>query len=157
MNKLAAAVLAVAVGSLILAPGVAEAKQNKATITPLDPVANAVITQNDPATGCADNPTAGFGFMIAFDWASSKQLTGNKSYTLTIQRSGSLPSALEGLTTTSYLDTECSTFVTDANLTNWTWTVCVVNGKGRILAVSQPMPFRFAPCRLSGGAACSSP
>jgi len=123
----------------------------------LDPAPSVVITQNDPATGCANDATRGFGFRITFDWSDSKILKGKQTYTLTVQHAGALPDTFDGLKTTSFDDLECGSFVVDQNLSNWTWQVSVINAKGEVRGTSEKRPFSFAPCRLSSGLACNAP
>lgn len=130
------------------------------TITLLDPVVNAVITQNDPSTvssGCAYDPTRGYGFVITFQWSKSKPLRAGQTYTLRTQHLGALPDTFDGLVTETYVDVECNTFVVDQNLSNWTWEVLVLDATGKVVTSSAPQAFSFAPCRLITGAACNAP
>ena len=123
-----------------------------------DPLTGAVVTQNDPTTGCALNPTYGYGYQITFDWSIPSRL-GQKTFTLVLQHVGSAAPALlqPGLTAPSYVLIDCNSFVTDTNLSNWYWQVTVVNRSGKTVGVSQRRPLTFAPCRLQSGQACNAP
>lgn len=123
-----------------------------------NPAPNAVITQNDPATGCTLDPTRGYGFMITFDWTSLRTL-GAKTFTLVLQHTGAIAPALheEGLTDTTYALVDCNSFVVDQNLANWYWQVLLVNANGQTRALSERRPLSFAPCRLSSGLPCNAP
>ncbi len=123
------------------------------------PAVNAVIPQDDPATGCAYDPTRGYGFMIAFDWSTARPLPAGETFTLVLQHTGSAAPALqqEGLTNPSYDLVDCSSFVIDTNLSNWYWQVLVVDSKGQVRKTSAQQPLSFAPCRLIGGQVCNAP
>jgi hypothetical protein len=147
-----------AIAALTMSAGAADAQKRKLrTIDLLSPAPNVVITQNDPTTGCTDDATRGFGYMIQFEWSDSKTLRGKQTYTLTVQHAGSLPDTFDGLKSTTFDDLACNFFVIDQNLSNWTWQVNVINAKGRVLGTSEQRPFSFAPCRLASGQACNAP
>jgi hypothetical protein len=159
MNKLSWTLGVLTAASLVLGSNVAEGrnKSKHKAITLLDPAPDVVIVQNNPATGCAANPTYGFGILMTFDWSSSKALTRKQTYTLTIHRAGALPDTYDGLTESTFVLSECASFVLDQNLSNWFWQVSMIGGHGRVVAVSEQRPFSFAPCRLASGQACNAP
>jgi hypothetical protein len=157
MSRASRAVCVLALAYLTMSAGVASAKQDSG-IELLNPAPNAVITQNDPATGCGSPSTYGSGFMIKFQWSDSKPLNGLRAYKVTIQHAGSVPDTFGPMRTTSLNDVECNSFVLDQNLSNWTWQVSLINPfTGKVLGTSEKRPFSFAPCRLAGGQACSAP
>src|SRR6266536_4884789 len=93
---------------LMLVGNAAEAgsKVNKKIITLISPAANVVITQSDPATGCALS-AYGYGYTITFDW-DFKPLRNGSTYTLQLKHVGAaFPILLEGLTTSTYTLTTC--------------------------------------------------
>jgi hypothetical protein len=149
--------LAVGLAALMLLAGSADARRRAAPIiTLIDPAADIVVTQNDPATGCTFNPTYGYGYMITFDWSSSKPVVNKQTYTLTLQHGSNVPIVLDGLTTSTEVLIDCNSFVIDANLSGWHWQVSQVSGSGRVRGVSAQRAFSFGPCRLSSGQACNA-
>jgi hypothetical protein len=131
-------------------------KQNKSVITLLSPAANVVIAQNDPATGCPATATHPYGYTITFNWSDSRSLRNGATYTVQMQRAGAtFPIVVqEGLTTSTYVFTDCNGFIIDSNLSNWSWEVIRFRGSGALATESAQRPFSFGPCRVSGGGAC---
>ena len=124
-----------------------------AAVTLRKPVANAVITQNDPTIGCSLNPTYGYGYKIRFGW-SPTTVPNFGHYHLVVQHGSSPPAIAEDVHSHRFKDLECSTFVIDTNLSGWHWQVTTFDGSGKLVETSELRPFSFAPCRLAGGAAC---
>lgn len=121
------------------------------------PAPNAVIVQNDPSTGCALDPTRGYGNAGRFEW-SAPAADGVSAYRLVLARLGASYPVLDVRTTaTSYTWTSCHSFVIDANLGEWRWQVTALGVGGQPVAVSKWRALSFAPCRLAGGSACYAP
>ena len=155
-RRVAGMVLGVFV-SLALA-GMAEAGMPPpASLALITPLANAVIVQNDPSTGCTLDANRGYGTVINFSWVNP-HLKGVKRYRLVVQRTGASSAALDVIVTgTSFRWLSCNGFVIDFNLTGWHWQVTALNNGTKVIAISELRPFSFAPCRLATGAVCSAP
>jgi len=158
-RRVASVVLGLLVGLVVV--GVAVAGPGAPGPLSLNlPSASAVVVQNDPATtGCAANATSlGFsGFVIDFSW-TAPQVKGVHRYEVVMQH-GNSPRALDVIVTTgtSYHWDACSSYVIDANLSDWHWQVTALgNGGHKALAISEARPISFAACRLADGTtACS--
>src|SRR6266496_1528772 len=130
---------------MVVGSAAAGGKQKKGTITLISPIANVVIAQNDPATGCPATPTHPYGYMITFEWSDSRSLGNGATYTVQIQHAGStFPIVVqEGLTTSTYAFVDCGSFIVDTNLSNWSWEVIRVRGNGAVARVSAQRAFSF--------------
>jgi hypothetical protein len=143
---------------MVVGNAAAGGKQKKGAITLISPAANVVIAQNDPATGCPATATHPYGYTITFNWSDSRSLRNGATYTVQMQRAGAtFPIVVqEGLTTSTYVFTDCNGFIIDSNLSNWSWEVIRFRGNGALATESAQRPFSFGPCRVSGGGACTS-
>ena len=126
---------------------------NASAVTLRHPAANEVIPQNDSTIGCPLNPTYGYGFKIRFGW-SPTTVPNFSHYHLVVQHGSSPASIDEDVHQHHFKDLECASFVLDSNLSGWHWQVTTFDGNGNLVETSELRSFSFAPCRLSGGAAC---
>ncbi len=168
MKRMAVALLLAVlpvVASTLVVSGIALAgPPPPASITLVTPVSGATIQQNDSALAgtCTLDPNRGYGFSVAYDWDAPlvKQKGGftafGGSYHLVVQHGASTPALDVTVTTSSYTDLACNTFVIDNNLADWHWRVTAVKG-GKVVADSGPRSFSFAQCRLASTAPCSAP
>jgi hypothetical protein len=123
---------------------------------------NALIPQNDPATGCAllagADATRGLGFQIQYRWAAASPTSGIAGYELLVTKANaSLPFIDTIVATTDYTDTECNAFVADVNRQGWQWRVRAKDAQGQFSDWSGWFTFQFSPCRLSDGTPCRDP
>lgn len=143
-------------GRVAIAACAAASIGNAAAVTLTTPVADAVITQNDPTIKCPLNPTFGYGYKIVFQWAGAKPVNFGH-YHLRVQHTGSVPVIDQNLKRQRRRLKQCDSFVIDSNLNNWIWQVTTFDNAGNVLDVSEQRSFSFAPCRLSNGQACNAP
>ena len=130
---------------------------------PLEPINSAVIQQNRTDIGCAllpsPNEARGHGFQIVFQWrpasSSPTVITGYNVYAK--HQAASTPTVNTLVSGSSYIYTSCNAFVADGNLTGWQWRVQPVYSGSVLGAWSPWADFQFAPCLLTGGAACYAP
>lgn len=115
------------------------------------PQPGAQIPQNDAGTGCTFNPTRGFGFKIACDWAD---VSGTTQHRVQMKhQSASVPLVDTVVGQSAHLTVHCDGFVADPNLTGWSWKVQSF-ASGSWGAFSEPRPSESLPCRLAGGTPC---
>ncbi len=124
---------------------------------PIAPVDNAAIRQNDPASGCALDPSRGAGFRIRFEWSapsSSEQVSG---YALWAgRRAAATPMLdLEVPPQPAFSLQRCGMFIPDDSSEAWEWRVRARDGSGNFGPWSSSATFRFLPCRLADGQPCS--
>ena len=125
-------------------------------ITLLAPATGASVPQNDSSIGCPTHPTRGYGFQIRFAWTPSTH-AATTAYRLRVQqRAASNPLLNLVVSGTEYTSTHCHSFVADANLADWVWTVQAVDRAGTAVQSGDEGNFQFAPCRLAGGEPCSA-
>ena len=125
-------------------------------ITLLAPATGASVPQNDSSIGCPAHPTRGYGFRIRFAWTRSTH-AATAVYRLRVQqRAASNPLLNLVVSGTEYTTTHCHTFVADAYLADWVWTVQAVDRAGTAVQSSDEGHFQFAPCRLAEGEPCSA-
>jgi hypothetical protein len=122
----------------------------------LSPAQDGVIPQNDPSTGCSYETRAGYGFQIAFDWSDVSNPDGVAGYEIFLKQANATVPAIDNtlVTGSSFRFVRCAAFVTDFNASGWHWQVRTKDSQGTLGAWSAPRALRFAPCRLSNGAAC---
>ena len=128
----------------------------------ISPNNNASITQNDPATGCAIltgvDAFRGLGFAIKFHWTPASPPNGIAGYEIFVTKVGAPIPALDTMvTTTDFIDTQCNSFVDDANLPSWQWRTRAKDGQGQFGDWAPWATFEFSPCRLNDGTACRAP
>ena len=125
-------------------------------VTLLTPAPGVTIRQNDPSIGCPAHPTRGHGFGIRFGWTRSTH-AATAAYRLRVKHGTAATHLIDvSSTETEYVSVHCNTFVSDRTLENWTWRVHAVDGAGAPVQSSPEGEFRFEPCRLSSGGACSA-
>jgi len=125
--------------------------------TLLSPVEGAIITQNNPATGCPLTSGRGYGLRIDFDWTDSTSDNGIAGYELFVKKaSATLPLTDVFVPSSLFTFIQCASFATDENLTGWQWRVRAEDTLGNFSAWTPDRTFQFAPCRLADGSVCSS-
>jgi hypothetical protein len=125
-------------------------------ITLLAPATGASVPQNDSSIGCPTHRTRGYGFRIRFAWTRSTH-AATAAYRLRVQqRAAGNPLLNLVVSGTEYTSTHCHTFVADAYVADWVWTVQAVDRAGTAVQSSDEGHFQFAPCRLAGGEPCSA-
>jgi hypothetical protein len=122
----------------------------------LRPERDAVITQNDPSTGCAFLPTRGYGFQIIFEWTAVTAPAGVSGYELFVIGPNATIPLVNRLVNASLFHLVSCGFVADPNLRGWLWRVRTKDAQGMFGAWSPTRTFSFAPCRLSDGTSCRS-
>ena len=126
--------------------------------TLLTPVSNAVIQQNNPASGCPANPTRGFGLREFFDWTDSTSPYGIRGYELYVIHPGATIPVIDTFVATSELTSvSCNAFVIDENLLGWQWRVRAQDIGGNYSDWTPWGTFQYGPCRLANGTACYAP
>ena len=119
------------------------------------PEADAVIPQNDPATGCAAVSGVGTGLRVAFDWADVDAPAGLAHYEIHAQHEGSTFPIVDTTTRASqHVHVACGSYVVDSNLDNWVWRVRAVDLRGQASEWAERR-FSYAPCRI-GRRPCGS-
>ena len=125
----------------------------------LTPIGNVTIRQNDPESGCAFDPTRGYGYKIIFDWSDSTAATGIRGYNfaLVVYPNQSpvyvYQTFVEG-STLAYV--KCNEYLPDGQLERWGWFVKAEDRDGNSSEWSPRGDFRFEPCRI-GGVPCYEP
>ena len=97
------------------------------TVAPhlLVPQVGDTIPQNDPTIGCAFDSVGGYGFSVPFSWSP---VPGATAYHLVLHHTGSQFPALDLVVTdTAFAYSFCNSYVIDANLHDWRWTVAGVS------------------------------
>ncbi len=111
------------------------------------------VRQNDPGLGCAPTNTGGYGFRVGFGWEPVSRAT---LYHVVAQHAGATSPLVDATTeSTTFTQFECGSFVTDANLENWSWKVAALVD-GAWTDFSDPVPFDFAPCRHPNSQPCGT-
>jgi hypothetical protein len=129
----------------------------------LSPVNNAVIQQNDPASGCSLLPGSGAsrgrGFSIVFNWSDVESPGGIMGYRIYASRVGSVPILNNVFVESSeFTYVACNAFVADSLLTNWEWRVQTVGAQEQMSPFSPLAQFQFEPCLLDDNeTSCSAP
>ena len=114
----------------------------------LAPEADAVIPQNDPATGCTAVPGVGTGLRVAFDWADVDAPAGLDYYEIHAQRDGATIPIVDTTTRASqHVHMACGAYVADQNLDNWVWRVRAVDLRGQASDWAERR-YSYAPCRI---------
>ena len=122
------------------------------------PINNAVVQQNDPATGCSLNPTSGYGSRIFFDWTDSTSPNGIQGYQLYfINSRATIPRIDTFVAKSEFIEIECNSFVIDQNLQGFQWRVRAQDNRGNYSDWTPWGTFQYAPCRLANGTACYAP
>ena len=122
----------------------------------MTPITNAVIRQNDPASGCPFKTTTGYGHRIFFDWTDSSSAIGIAGYELYVkQTNASIPVVNTFVSNSQYTLVNCNSYVADINLQGWEWRVRARDCEGHLGPWSGTGVFQFAPCRLADGKPCS--
>ncbi len=125
---------------------------------PVSPSNNAVIAQNNPASGCPpriSDPALGSGASVEYRWGASSLPTGVAGYELYAIHVGSPTPLIDTVVpTTQYTETICDGVIADFNLTNWQWRVRAKDTQGQFTDWSAWATFQFASCRLSDGTPC---
>jgi hypothetical protein len=118
-----------------------------ATLTPvaISPNNNTTITQNNPASGCA-NTSVGFGYVIQFVWMPPTVSNGVVAYEVFAHKSDApIPILDTTATGTSYTFTACEAYVVQRNLQGWQWRVRAQDAQGRFTDWSPWATFQFGP------------
>jgi hypothetical protein len=115
------------------------------------PDPEALIRQNDPASGCAFHAAAGYGSRIVFDWGDVTAAAGLARYEIHVQHEGSAGALVDTIASSSeYVYLGCGGYVVERNLRDWVWKVRAVDRDGRASDWVERR-FAFAPCRLDDG------
>lgn len=123
----------------------------------LTPINNAIVQQNNPDIGCPFNPTFGFGLSIFFDWTDASSPNGINGYHLFVKQVDAIfPTIDMFVLESNFTHISCNTFVIDANLNDWIWTVQAEDNLGNLSSIATGQ-FMYEPCRLDNGAACNAP
>jgi hypothetical protein len=118
------------------------------------PPDEAIIPQNNAASGCPASPTSGYGYMINFAWALDPNGIAPARYEIVVQRAGSsLPLLSTTVDATHFLLVQCGAFVADTNLSGWQWWVRSLDAAGNA-SLWATRNFSFAPCRLADNTQC---
>jgi len=123
----------------------------------ISPTSASLIIQNNPDIGCAlsAEPTRGYGYRVAFDWADVAGATG---YEIFAEHAGAAVPIVNTTTEgSSHTFTSCNSFVVDGNLTGWHWRVRALGSGDAVGPWSAFVDFAFAPCRLPDQTACHVP
>lgn len=123
-------------------------------ISLLTPTNGAAIRQNDPTMGCAAHQYRGYGFRIRFTWTASTHAATARYRLFARKTSAQNPFINVTVSGTEYVSTRCNTFVSDANLEGWAWTVEALDAQGDPVQSSGTGRFKFSPCRLASGQSC---
>ena len=108
------------------------------------PEADAFIRQNDPATGCPNDPVWGHGFQVTFSWSAVRDAT---AYRVTLKhRYASVPIFDEVLPETAYRFRRCTTAVDSSE--GWEWKVLAIGRNGQEGPWSAPRRLNFTTCRI---------
>jgi probable HAF family extracellular repeat protein len=122
-----------------------------------EPSPDTAVPQDDASTGCPAHGTRGYGFQVTFSW-SARLLQNVGQYRLVVSHGAATTPALDvTLTEDRYWWPDCNAFVADSNLTGWHWRVSALDFMNNVIAISEPRPLQFLPCRLADGSACNAP
>jgi len=123
----------------------------------LTPINDEIIQQNNPNIGCPFDPTRGFGWRIFFDWTDTSSPNGIKGYHLFATNINAMFPIIDIFVPDSnFTETSCNSFVIDANLDGWIWTVQAEDNLGNLSSVETD-EFVFEPCMLDDGTPCNAP
>ena len=123
--------------------------------SPIRPVADAVIRQNDPSTACPVDNQGGYGHQILFDWSDVSLPTGIGDYELWAKNDQAPnPIVHVSVVASEHTERSCGSYVIDAFLTGWTWQVRARDVRGNVSRWSTPATFRFQPCFEAAVPAC---
>lgn len=126
-------------------------------VEPVEPSLDTAVPQDDASTGCPAHGTRGYGFQVTFSW-SARLLQSVGQYRLRVGHGVAATPALDvTLIDDHYRWSDCNAFVADGNLTGWQWQVSALDLVNNVIAISEPRPLQFVPCRLADGSACSAP
>lgn len=120
----------------------------------LTPPAEFAVRQNDPTIGCPVHESRGYGFQIRFAWIASTHAATARYRLIVRKRSAQNPLVDETVSDPEYVLAMCGSFVSDANLDGWQWSVDALDAVGTVVQSSGVFNFRFSPCRLASGRAC---
>jgi hypothetical protein len=121
----------------------------------LAPAPDAVVRQNDPASGCPPHPTRGFGFRTAFDWTDVIAAREVAGYQIILKGpTAANPLIGQHVVTSELVFTSCNGHAAFNNSFNWEWRVRTVDSEGRYGAWSPPRRLHFGPCQLANGDTC---
>jgi hypothetical protein len=122
---------------------------------PLSPVANAVITQNDPGIGCQLHDVVGYGYRIRFRWSPATSERGIAGYELMAQNLSAGAVLVNASATGAEYDyTRCNAYTIATGLEGWSWRVRAKDGDGNYSVWSAAATFRFGACKFPDGRAC---
>ena len=117
----------------------------------LAPAMDAVIPQNDPASGCPFNASRGSGSRLSFDWTDVTAEGGLAEYQIVVHgpRSPNLPIVDARVLPSEYVRLDCGGYVADPNLEGWVWKVRAFDRAGQAGEWTERR-FHFGPCRVDG-------
>jgi hypothetical protein len=108
------------------------------------PAENAYIRQNDPATGCANDPVWGHGFKVTFSW---EPVQGASGYRIWMKHpSASVPVLDEAVPGPTYEFLRCTTAM--GVLESWDWKVQAIGADGAESGWSATRKLNFTSCRI---------
>jgi hypothetical protein len=119
--------------------------------TLLLPHQNAYIRQNDPATGCPNDPFWGHGFQVTFEWTPVQGASAYRVYMKHPQ--ASVPILDERVTTASHTFKRCTTVIGSSE--GWEWRVLAIGKSDVHSEWSAPRVLNFTECRI-GEVFCAS-
>jgi hypothetical protein len=93
----------------------------------LEPHSQAFVKQNDPATGCRQDPVWGFGYQVTFTWTAVRGATGYRFFMMHPQAFA--PLVDEIVTGTQYDRRRCTEIL--GHESGWQWKVRAVFPSGQ--------------------------
>ena len=112
--------------------------------TLLDPGPNAFVRQNDPATGCRQDPVWGYGFQVTLRWS---QIRGARSYRVHMMHPNAFAPFLDELVdATQYELRRCTTVMGFED--GWQWKVRAVGSGGQEGEWSEARRLNFTPANI---------
>jgi hypothetical protein len=108
------------------------------------PEEDAFVRQNDPATGCPNDPVWGYGFQVTFAWTPVRNASGYRIYMK--HPYASVPVLDEVVPTDRFTFRRCTTVMGHSE--GWEWKVLALNGTGQEGEWSESRRLNFTECRI---------
>jgi hypothetical protein len=105
----------------------------------LEPESQAYFKQNDPATGCRQDPVWGYGYQVAFSWSAVRDATGYRIFMM--HPLASVPLVDEIVSGTRYERRRCTEIL--GHEQGWQWKVRAVLPGGQEGAWSEVRTINF--------------